>query len=87
MQIVSDLGAGKMPLTTSFGSTTVQQTFLGKIILDECTHLILFANDGYIVTRQQNKYGHSTSNLFPLRLWNTLHLEGWSGDEVLLLTG
>ena len=76
-----------MPLTTSFGSTTVQQTFLGKIILDECTHLTLFANDGNIVTRLQNNYGHSTSNLFPLRLWNTLHLEGWSGDEVLLSTG
>ena len=87
MQNVSDLGAGTMALTTSFGSTTVQQTFLGKIILDECTHLILFANDGYIVTLKQNKYGHSASNLFPLRLWNTLHLEGWSGDEVLLLTG
>ena len=87
MQNVSDLGAGKMPLTTSFGSTTVQQTFLGKIILDECTHLNLFVNDGFIVTLKQNKYGHSTSSTFPLRLWNTLHLEGWSGDEVLLPTG
>ena len=76
-----------MPLTSSSGSTTVQQTFLGKIILDEYTHLILFANERYILTLKQNKYGHSTSNLFPLRLWNTLHLEGWSGDEVLLLTG
>ena len=54
-----------MPLTTSLGSTTVQQTFLGKIILDECTHLNLFVNDGFIVTLKQNKYGHSTSNLFP----------------------